>query len=47
MASGIGAGQAVSFAVGAQALLIVAGAAVLVIAAAWHGGRRLGLARAS
>jgi hypothetical protein len=47
MASGISAGKAVSFAVGAQALLIVAGAAVLVFAAAWHGGRRLVLARAS
>lgn len=47
MASGISAGKAVSFAVGAQALLIVAGAAVLIFAAAWHGGRRLVLSRAS
>lgn len=44
MASGVGAGDAVSFAVGAQALLIVAGAVVLVVAALWHGGRRLALA---
>ena len=44
MASGVGTANAVSFAVGAQALLIVAGAAVLVFAALWHGGRRLALA---
>ena len=44
MASGVGAADAVSFAVGAQALLIAAGAAVLVYAALWHGGRRLALA---
>jgi uncharacterized membrane protein YbhN (UPF0104 family) len=41
VASGIGTSQAISFAVAAQALLILAGAAVLVFAAAWHGGRRL------
>jgi hypothetical protein len=44
IASGVGTANAVSFAVGAQALLIVAGAAVLVFAALWHGGRRLALA---
>jgi hypothetical protein len=44
MASGVGTANAVSFAVGAQALLILAGAAVLVFAALWHGGRRLALA---
>lgn len=44
IASGVGTAQAVSFAVGAQALLIVAGAAVLVFAALWHGGRRFALA---
>ncbi|MGH3040723.1 MAG: lysylphosphatidylglycerol synthase domain-containing protein [Candidatus Rokuibacteriota bacterium] len=44
MASGVGTANAVSFAVGAQALLIVAGAAVLAFAALWHGGRRLALA---
>jgi Lysylphosphatidylglycerol synthase TM region len=44
MASGVGTANAVSFAVGAQALLIVAGAAVLLFAALWHGGRRLALA---
>jgi uncharacterized membrane protein YbhN (UPF0104 family) len=44
MASGVGASSAVSFAVGAQALLILAGAAVLAFAALWHGGRRLALA---
>ena len=44
MASGVGTANAVSFAVGAQALVILAGAAVLVFAALWHGGRRLALA---
>jgi uncharacterized membrane protein YbhN (UPF0104 family) len=44
MASGVGTANAVSFAVGAQALLILAGAAVLAFAALWHGGRRLALA---
>jgi uncharacterized membrane protein YbhN (UPF0104 family) len=44
MASGVGTANAVSFAVGAQALLIVAGAAVLAFAALWHGGKRLALA---
>jgi uncharacterized membrane protein YbhN (UPF0104 family) len=47
MASGIGTAQAVSFAVAAQVLLIFAGAAVLLIAALWHGGSRLALARAA
>jgi hypothetical protein len=47
IASGVGTPQAISFAVAAQALLIVAGVAVLVLAAAWHGGRRLVLARAA
>jgi uncharacterized membrane protein YbhN (UPF0104 family) len=44
IASGVGTADAVSFAVGAQMLLILAGAAVLVFAALWHGGRRLALA---
>jgi uncharacterized membrane protein YbhN (UPF0104 family) len=44
IASGVGTANAVSFAVGAQALLILAGAAVLAFAALWHGGRRLALA---
>lgn len=44
MASGVGTASAVSFAVGAQALVILAGAVVLVFAALWHGGRRLALA---
>jgi uncharacterized membrane protein YbhN (UPF0104 family) len=43
IASGVGTANAVSFAVGAQVLLILAGAAVLVFAALWHGGRRLAL----
>lgn len=47
MASGIGTSQAISFAIAAQALLIVAGAAVLVFAALWQGGRHLRLARAA
>ena len=44
MASGVGTANAVSFAVGAQALIILAGAAVLAFAALWHGGKRLALA---
>jgi hypothetical protein len=44
IASGVGTADAVSFAVGAQALLILAGAAVIVVAALWHGGKRLALA---
>ncbi len=44
IASGVGTANAISFAVGAQALLILAGASVLVFAALWHGGRRLALA---
>jgi hypothetical protein len=44
IASGVGTADAVSFALGAQVLLILAGAAVLVFAALWHGGRRLALA---
>jgi uncharacterized membrane protein YbhN (UPF0104 family) len=41
IASGIGAAEAVSFAVVAQALVIAAGAAVVVVAALWHAGARL------
>ncbi len=41
IASGIGTTQAIAFAVAAQALLIIAGAAVLVFAALWTGGSRL------
>jgi hypothetical protein len=44
IASGVGTSSAVSFAIGAQALVILAGAAVLAFAALWHGGRRLALA---
>lgn len=44
IASGIGTAEAVSFAVGAQALVILMGAVVLAFAALWHGGRRLALA---
>ena len=44
IASDVGTANAISFAVGAQALLILAGASVLVFAALWHGGRRLALA---
>jgi uncharacterized membrane protein YbhN (UPF0104 family) len=46
VASGIGTSQAIAFAVAAQILLIVSGAAVLLFAAAWHGGRRLRFGRA-
>jgi uncharacterized membrane protein YbhN (UPF0104 family) len=47
VASGVSTSQAIAFAVAAQALLILAGAAVVIFAAAWHGGRRLAVARAS
>ena len=47
IASGIGTSQAISFAIAAQALLIIAGAAVIVMAALWKGGRRLRPARAT
>lgn len=47
IASGVSTAQAVAFAVAAQALLILAGAAVLVFAAAWTGGSRLALRRIS
>jgi hypothetical protein len=46
IATGVSTGQAVTFAVGAQALVILAGAVVLVGAGLWHGGRRLVLPRA-
>lgn len=46
IASGIGTSEAIAFAVAAQALLITAGAAVLLFAALYQGGRRLRLARA-
>ena len=39
IASGMGAAEAVSFAVVAQALVIAAGAAVVVVAAVWHAAR--------
>jgi hypothetical protein len=41
VASGIGATQAIEFAVAAQALAILAGAAVILLAALWHAGSRL------
>jgi lysylphosphatidylglycerol synthase-like protein len=41
IASGVHASEAVGFAVTAQTLTVLAGAAVLAFAAAWHGGRRL------
>lgn len=41
VASGVGVQRAIDFAVSAQALLILAGAAVVVFAAAWHAGQRL------
>jgi len=43
-AAGIGAAEAVAFAIAAQLLTVVAGALVVVFAAAVHGGRRLQLA---
>jgi uncharacterized membrane protein YbhN (UPF0104 family) len=47
IATGVSTGQAVTFAVGAQALVILAGAVVLLGAALWHGGRRLLVPRVS
>jgi uncharacterized membrane protein YbhN (UPF0104 family) len=47
IATGVSPGRAISFAVAAQALLILAGAVVLVFAAVWHGGRRLAVWRAA
>jgi hypothetical protein len=41
VASGIGATQAIEFAIAAQALAILAGAAVILLAAFWHAGARL------
>ena len=41
VASGVGTSEAIAFAVAAQALVIMAGAAVLCAVAAWHGGARL------
>ena len=46
MASGVTTSQALAFAVAAQALGILAGAAVIVFAAVWHGGQRLAVVRA-
>jgi uncharacterized membrane protein YbhN (UPF0104 family) len=46
-ASGIATGKAIEFAVAAQALVILAGAAVLLFAVAWGGGRRLVATRAT
>jgi len=43
IASGVGTAEAIAFAVAAQTLLILAGAAVVLAAAVWQGGRRLGL----
>jgi uncharacterized membrane protein YbhN (UPF0104 family) len=40
-ASGIGTAQAIAFAVAAQVLVILAGAAVVLFVLAWGGGRRL------
>jgi len=46
IASGVSTSQALAFAVAAQALVMLAGATVIVFAAAWHGGQRLALVRA-
>jgi uncharacterized membrane protein YbhN (UPF0104 family) len=43
--SGVATSQAVAFAVAAQALVMLAGAAVIVFAAVWRGGQRLALVR--
>jgi lysylphosphatidylglycerol synthase-like protein len=41
VASGVGTSSAIAFAIAAQALVIMAGAAVVFSIAAWHGGARL------
>ena len=41
VASGVGTATAIDFAISAQALLILAGAGVVIFAALWHGGRKL------
>ncbi|TMJ97532.1 MAG: hypothetical protein E6G67_02630 [Actinobacteria bacterium] len=46
MASGVTTSQALAFAVAAQVLVMLAGAAVIVFAAVWHGGQRLAVVRA-
>jgi uncharacterized membrane protein YbhN (UPF0104 family) len=45
VASGVSTTEAIAFAVGAQALVVTAGAAVVLVAAMWHGGSRLRVAR--
>ncbi len=45
-ASGVGTQRAIDYAVSAQAMLILAGAAVLLFAAVWHTGQRLQARRA-
>jgi hypothetical protein len=47
IASGVGATQAVAFAIAAQALVIFAGAAVVVFAGVWQGGKKLARLRAA
>ena len=47
VASGVGTQQAVAFAISAQALLILAGAGVVIFAALLHTGQRLALRRAA
>jgi uncharacterized membrane protein YbhN (UPF0104 family) len=47
VASGVGTSEAVAFAVAAQALVILAGTAVVCSIAAWHGGARLVAHRAA
>jgi uncharacterized membrane protein YbhN (UPF0104 family) len=47
VASGVTTQQAVAFAISAQALLIFAGAAVVIFAAVLHTGQRLALRRAA
>jgi uncharacterized membrane protein YbhN (UPF0104 family) len=45
IASGVGASEAVAFAVAAQAVLIAVGAIVIAIAALWGGGQKLRVSR--
>ena len=47
VAGGLSTTQAIAFAVAAQVLVILAGAAVCLFALAWSGGRRLALRYAS
>jgi uncharacterized membrane protein YbhN (UPF0104 family) len=47
VASGVHASKAIGFAAAAQSLVVLAGAAIVLFAVAWHVARRLGPVRAT